>query len=84
MTKTGSILLCALAVTLVPISANAQEQLVNSAGGALAGVLVAGPIGAVAGGVIGLAAGPGYRPRHGAEGPPASSPCPSCELARTE
>ena len=58
MTKAWSILLCALAVVLVPISVNAQERLVDGAGGALAGVLVAGPIGAVAGGVIGYAAGP--------------------------
>ncbi len=52
------LLLCAFAVTLVPIRANAQERLVDGAGGALAGVLVAGPIGAVAGGIIGFAAGP--------------------------
>ncbi len=43
---------------LLPIHAQAQERLVDGAGGALAGVLVAGPIGAVAGGIIGYAAGP--------------------------
>ena len=58
MTKLWPIFLCALAMTLVPIGAQAQERLVDGAGGALAGVLVAGPIGAVAGGVIGYAAGP--------------------------
>ena len=58
MTKLWPILLCAFAVTLVPIAAQAQERLVDGAGGALAGVLVAGPIGAIAGGVIGYAAGP--------------------------
>lgn len=58
MTKIWPILICALALMLVPIRANAQERLVDGAGGALAGVLVAGPIGAIAGGVIGYAAGP--------------------------
>ncbi len=58
MKKIWPLLLCALAVILVPIHAHAQERLVDGAGGALAGVLVAGPIGAIAGGVIGYAAGP--------------------------
>jgi hypothetical protein len=56
--KIWPILICAGAVMLVPIQAQAQERLVDGAGGALAGVLVAGPIGAVAGGIIGYAAGP--------------------------
>ena len=58
MTKIWPILVCALALMLVPVRANAQERLVDGAGGALAGVLVAGPVGLIAGGVIGYAAGP--------------------------
>ncbi|MGO9132841.1 MAG: hypothetical protein ACLP8A_02170 [Methylovirgula sp.] len=42
----------------MPVELKAQERLVDGAGGALAGVIVAGPIGAVAGGVIGFAGGP--------------------------
>lgn len=52
------VLFCACALALVPYPAAASERLVDGAGGALAGVLVAGPIGAVAGGIIGFAAGP--------------------------
>lgn len=62
MTKIAPLFLCALAALAIglaiPIQAQAQERVVDGAGGALAGVLVAGPIGAVAGGVIGFAAGP--------------------------
>ncbi len=58
MGKTTALLLCALMVVLIPIRVMAEERIVDGAGGALAGVLVAGPIGARAGGVIGVFAGP--------------------------
>ncbi len=56
--KTTALFLCAFAVVLIPISVRAQERAVDGAGGALAGVLVAGPIGALAGGIIGVVSGP--------------------------
>ncbi|MGA3303750.1 MAG: hypothetical protein ABSC72_10740 [Methylovirgula sp.] len=58
MGKTTALLLFALIVVLIPIRVMAEERVVDGAGGALAGVLVAGPIGALAGGVIGVFAGP--------------------------
>jgi hypothetical protein len=58
MRKISLILASALAVALAPATGAAQERLVDGAGGALAGVIVAGPIGLVAGGVIGYGAGP--------------------------
>lgn len=68
MMKIWPVLLCALAVMVVPIRANAQERLVDGAGGALAGVLVAGPIGAIAGGIIGYSAGPNIAQGMGLKG----------------
>ena len=58
MGKTTTLLLFALVVVLVPIRVMAQERVVDGAGGAVAGVLVAGPIGALAGGMIGVVSGP--------------------------
>lgn len=58
MTKKLSLFLCTCAIALVPICAQAHERLVDGAGGALAGALVAGPVGLVAGGIIGYSAGP--------------------------
>ena len=48
----------ALAMTLVPFSASAQERAGDAALGALAGAVVLGPIGLVAGAAIGYTAGP--------------------------
>jgi hypothetical protein len=48
-------LICAL---LFAQAAAAQERLGDGAMGALAGVFVAGPIGLIAGGVVGYTAGP--------------------------
>jgi hypothetical protein len=56
--KVSQILLGAGVLGFVAYPAAAQERIVDGAGGALAGVLVAGPVGAVAGGIIGFAAGP--------------------------
>jgi hypothetical protein len=58
MRKISLILVATLAVALAPAAGAAQERLVDGAGGALAGVIVAGPIGAIAGGIIGWGAGP--------------------------
>jgi hypothetical protein len=61
---------------LVPAGALASERVGDAALGALAGAVVAGPVGLVGGGVIGYTAGPGIagewglrhrhhsRPRH--------------------
>ena len=46
------------AVVLVPAVASAQERLFDGALGAGAGALAFGPVGAVAGGVVGYTAGP--------------------------
>ncbi len=43
---------------LVPAAASAGERVTDMALGAASGALVAGPVGLVAGGVIGFAAGP--------------------------
>jgi hypothetical protein len=53
-----SVGLC-LAVSLAASPVMAQEKLGDGAMGALAGAVVAGPIGLVAGGIIGYTAGPG-------------------------
>jgi hypothetical protein len=46
------------AVVLVPAVASAQERLFDGALGAGAGALAFGPVGAVAGGLVGYTAGP--------------------------
>jgi hypothetical protein len=46
-------------ITLAPAVAAAHERAGDAALGALAGAVVAGPIGLVGGGVIGYTAGPG-------------------------
>lgn len=46
-------------LSLVPAAAGAQERAGDAALGAIAGAVVAGPVGLVAGGVIGYTAGPG-------------------------
>ena len=56
--KIGAMLCAMGAIALIPAEVQAQERVVDSAGGALAGATVAGPVGLVAGGVIGYAGGP--------------------------
>ena len=57
-------------LALVPAGAAASERAGDAALGALAGAVVAGPVGLVGGGVIGYTAGPGiasewgFRHRH--------------------
>ncbi len=48
----------AIAISLAPAAAFAQERVGDAALGGLSGALVLGPVGAVAGVVIGYAAGP--------------------------
>jgi hypothetical protein len=48
-----------IAVSLAPIGAFAQERVGDAALGGLSGAIVFGPVGAVAGIVVGYAAGPG-------------------------
>ena len=48
----------AVAITLAPAGAYAGERILDGAMGAGAGLLAFGPVGAIAGGVIGYTAGP--------------------------
>jgi len=70
MNRIITITIVAAGIGLVPIAAGAQERLGDAALGALSGALVAGPVGLVAGGVVGFTAGPaianswGLRHRH--------------------
>jgi len=48
----------ALALTLAPLSASAAERTGDAALGALAGAVVLGPVGLVAGAAVGYTAGP--------------------------
>ena len=47
-----------IATTLTPLGAFAQERLGDAALGALSGAVVLGPVGAVAGAVVGYTTGP--------------------------
>ena len=47
-----------MATTLMPLGAVAQERVGDAALGALSGAVVLGPVGAVAGAVVGYTAGP--------------------------
>jgi hypothetical protein len=49
----------AASLALAPLPASAHERVGDAAIGAAAGAVVLGPVGAVAGGVIGYTAGPG-------------------------
>lgn len=58
MNKSLAIVVAIAGISCATASAHAQERLGDGAMGALAGALVAGPIGLVAGGVVGYTAGP--------------------------
>jgi hypothetical protein len=47
-----------VAAALVPLSAQAGDRVGDSALGAVSGAIVAGPVGLVAGGIVGYTAGP--------------------------
>jgi hypothetical protein len=53
-----SLAILTIAMTLVPFGASAGERTGDAALGALAGAVVLGPIGLVAGGAVGYTAGP--------------------------
>lgn len=59
----------ALTLALAPTAATAQERAAPAAIGAVSGALVLGPIGAVAGAVVGYAAGPEISRSLGAKRP---------------
>jgi len=53
-----SLAVLAIAMTLAPFAASAEERMGDAALGALAGAVVLGPIGLVAGAAVGYTAGP--------------------------
>jgi hypothetical protein len=58
MKKLVACLVLSTGIVLAPAVANAGERLTDGALGGLAGAVVFGPVGLVAGGVIGYTAGP--------------------------
>jgi hypothetical protein len=52
-------IVCVAALVLLPMAAAAQERAGNAVLGALAGAVVFGPIGAIAGAAVGYTAGQG-------------------------
>ena len=58
MKKCLAVTLVMGAAVLLPAAASAQERLIDGALGAGAGALAFGPVGAIAGGVVGYTAGP--------------------------
>ena len=58
MRALGGLAVVATAVVLSPAVASAQDRLTHAAVGAVAGAVVAGPVGLLGGGLIGYVAGP--------------------------
>ena len=76
-----SLAIATVAVALVATPACAQERIGDAAMGALAGVVVLGPIGAIAGGVVGYTQGPHIARRIGMKDHSGSRP-PAAQVAR--
>jgi sugar phosphate permease len=57
-----------IAAMSLPTAASAHERLLDGALGAVAGAVVAGPVGLIAGGVVGLTAGPSIASSWGLRG----------------
>jgi hypothetical protein len=84
----------AIVIALAPVGALAQERTKDAALGALSGAVVLGPLGAVAGAVVGYTAGPAIasswglrrssRHYHRHNPPSASGPVKSNERADTQ
>jgi hypothetical protein len=70
MNRLITMVIVAAGIGFMPVAAGAQERLGDAALGAVSGALVAGPVGLVAGGIVGFTAGPsiarswGLRHRH--------------------
>jgi hypothetical protein len=70
MNRLITMVIVAAGIGFMPVAAGAQERVGDAALGAVSGALVAGPVGLVAGGVVGFTAGPsiarswGLRHRH--------------------
>ena len=78
----SSVAIAAVAVALAATPAGAQERVGDAAMGALAGAVVLGPIGAIAGGVVGYAQGPHIARRMGLKGHHRSASRPPSRMAR--
>ena len=70
--KKRTIAVAAVALSLVPMAAMAQERAGDAALGAVSGAVVLGPVGAVAGALIGYTAGPSISRSWGRRGSRAS------------
>ena len=68
MNKSLAIMVAVAGLSCATISAHAQERLGDGAMGALAGAVVAGPVGLVAGGIVGYTAGPAIASSWGMRG----------------
>ena len=64
----------AAATLLLPVAAQAQERVGDAALGALSGAVVLGPVGAVAGALVGYTAGPNIAGAWGVRAAP-KAPC---------
>jgi hypothetical protein len=58
MRALGRLTLVATVISLSPVAASAHDRVTHAAVGAVAGALVAGPVGFLGGGLLGYAAGP--------------------------
>jgi hypothetical protein len=71
-----------MALALAPLGASAEERTGDAALGALAGAVVLGPIGLVAGAAVGYTAGPSIAHSWGVRGSHQRRPAKSVPVAR--